>query len=313
MLRFIVSRLIASIPVLGVVAVFVFLLLHIGPGDPAAIIGGPYAKPQDLERIRHQLGLDDSLIVQFGRWIGRIIQGDLGTSIFTQRPVTELIGQRLEPTVSLATTTMILTILVAVPLGILAAWRAGSWLDRIVMGLAVLGFSVPVFVFAYALIFTFSLWLQIFPVQGYVHIGDGFGPFIHRLILPSITLTMVLAALLARITRTSMLEVLNEDYIRTAYAKGLGDSRVLLNHALRNAAVPIITVIGVSISLLIGGVVVTESVYNIPGLGRLTVDSVLRRDYPVIQGLVLVFSVANVIINLVIDIIYTAIDPRIRY
>jgi len=313
MLGFVVARLIASIPVMLVVAIFVFLLLHLSPGDPASVIGGPYAKAEDLEHIRDQLGLDKPLLFQFGRWIGRVIEGDLGTSIFTQKPVVDLIGQRIAPTVSLATTTMVLTISLAVPLGILAAWRAGTWLDRLVMGIAVLGFSVPVFVFAYVLIYTFSLNLQLFPVQGYVPLTEGFGPFIYRLVLPSITLTMVLGAFLARITRASMLEVLNEDYIRTAYAKGLTNREILIRHALRNAAVPIVTVIGISVSLLIGGVVVTETVYNIPGLGRLTVDSVLRRDYPVIQGLVLVFSIANVVINLVIDIIYTVIDPRIRY
>jgi peptide/nickel transport system permease protein len=313
MYAFIVKRILVSVPVIGVVVAFVFLLLHLSPGDPAAMIAGEYAKPEDIARIRHQLGLDRPLLEQFVGWLGRLLNGDLGVSIFTQKPVTELIGQRLEPTLALCVTTMLLTITLAVPLGVLSAWKAGTWLDRGVMALAVVGFSVPVFIFAYLLIYAFSLELRLFPVQGYADLRNGFGPFIHRLVLPSITLTVILTALLARITRTSMLEILGEDFIRTAYAKGLSDRKVLFRHALKNAAIPIVTVIGFSVVLLIGGVVVTESVYNIPGLGRLTVDSVLRRDYPVIQGLILVFSLSNVVINLLIDILYTAIDPRIRY
>jgi len=242
-----------------------------------------------------------------------VLQGDLGISIFSNLPVADLIAQRLEPTVALALLTLALAVAVAVPLGVIAAWQAGSWIDRLVMGFAVLGFSVPVFVLGYVLIYLLAIKLGLFPVQGYAALGDGIGPFLHRLALPAITLSVIFVALIARITRASVLEVLAEDYIRTAYAKGLPERLVLLRHALRNAAVPIITVIGIGFSLLIGGVVVTESVYNIPGLGRLTVDAVLRRDYPVIQGIILVFSAAYVVINLVIDILYTAFDPRIRY
>ncbi len=313
MLAFIARRALATIPVMAVVAIFVFLLLHLGPGDPAAIIAGDYASPADIERIRARLGLDDPLYVQFANWIGRLAQGDLGVSIFSNLPVSKLIAQRIEPTLALSIFTLIIAITVAVPLGVVAAWRSGSWIDRGVMGFAVAGFSTPVFVLAYLLIYVLSLKLKIFPVQGYVSIADGLWPFLYRLILPSVTLSVIFIALFARITRASMLDVLGEDYIRTAHAKGLPEHVVLMRHGLRNAAVPIITVIGTGFALLVGGVVVTESVYNIPGLGRLTVDAVLRRDYPVIQGIILVFSGLYVLVNLIVDILYTVFDPRIRY
>lgn len=313
MLGFVLKRVFATVPVMAVVAIFVFLLLHLSPGDPATVIAGDYATPEDIAKIRARLGLDDPLHIQFFSWVGRLLQGDLGISIFSNLPVADLIGQRLEPTIALSLVTLIFAIVIAVPLGVLAAWKAGSWLDRFVMGFAVVGFSVPVFVLGYVLIYLFSMKLKLFPVQGYVPIAEGFWPFIHQLILPSLTLSVIFIALIARITRASMLEILNEDYIRTAYAKGLPTRLVLMRHALKNAAVPIVTVIGIGFALLIGGVVVTESVYNIPGLGRLTVDSVLRRDYPVIQGIILVFSAAYVLVNLVVDILYTVFDPRIRY
>lgn len=313
MLAFIARRALATIPVMAVVAIFVFLLLHLGPGDPATIIAGDYASPADIERIRARLGLDDPLYIQFASWIGRLAQGDLGVSIFSNLPVSTLIAQRIEPTLALSVFTLIIAITVAVPLGVVAAWRSGSWIDRGVMGFAVAGFSTPVFVLAYLLIYGLSMKLKIFPVQGYVSIADGLWPFLYRLILPSVTLSVIFIALFARITRASMLDVLGEDYIRTAHAKGLPEHVVLMRHGLRNAAVPIITVIGTGFALLVGGVVVTESVYNIPGLGRLTVDAVLRRDYPVIQGIILVFSGLYVLVNLIVDILYTVFDPRIRY
>ena len=292
---------------------FVFLLLHLSPGDPATVIAGDYASPADIARIRAQLGLDQPLYIQFTNWLVQLSRGDLGISIFSNLPVSQLILQRVEPTLSLALLTLLLAIFVAVPLGILAAWKAGTWVDRTVMAFSVLGFSTPVFVLGYALIYVFALKLGLFPVQGFVSISDGLVPFLHRLILPSITLSVIFIALFARITRASILEILNEDYIRTARAKGLKDTSILSRHALPNAAVPIITVIGIGFALLIGGVVVTESVYNIPGLGRLTVDAVLRRDYPVIQGIILVFSALYVLVNLIIDVLYVALDPRIRF
>jgi len=313
MIGFVLRRVLATLPVMAVVAVFVFLLLHLTPGDPATVIAGDYARPEDIARIRAELGLDQPLYLQFVTWIGRLAEGDLGRSIFSDLPVWTLIAQRIEPTLSLALLTLVIAVAVAIPLGTLAAWRMGSWIDRLVMAFAVVGFSVPVFVLGYVLIYIFALGLKLFPVQGYVPLADGLWPFLHRLILPSVTLSVIFIALIARMTRASLLEVLGEDYIRTAHAKGLPEWRVLIRHALRNAAIPIVTVIGIGFALLVGGVVVTESVYNIPGLGRLTVDSVLRRDYPVIQGIILVFSGLYVLINLAIDVLYSAFDPRIRY
>jgi peptide/nickel transport system permease protein len=313
MQTYLLRRILATIPVMMVVALFVFALLRLSPGDPAAVIAGDYASPADVERIRHELGLDNPLHVQLGIWLWDIIHGDLGTSIFSGLPVTKLIGQRLEPTLTLTAMTMCIAVLLAVPMGILAAWTAGSWIDRLVMVFAVLGFSLPVFWLGFLFIYGFSIQLELLPVQGYVSFREGFIPFLRHLILPSSTLGMVYMALIARMTRTSMLEVLREDYIRTAHAKGLKPHAVLLWHALKNASLPIVTIIGVGVALLIGGVVVTESVFAIPGLGRLTVDAILHRDYPVIQGIILIFSGVYVLINLLVDILYTFLDPRIRY
>jgi len=314
MSAYIFRRILATIPVMGVVAIFVFLLLHLTPGDPAAVIAGDYASPADVERIREQLGLNEPLHVQFIEWVGRLFHGDLGTSIFSQLPVSHLIAQRIEPTIALALTTIIFAVAIAVPLGVLAAWKSGTWVDRVIMIFAVLGFSVPIFVIAYSMIWGFSIKLHWFPVQGYKSIfKDGFIPFIRHITLPTVALGFFYIALIARITRASVMEILTEDYIRTAHSKGLTSKVVLLRHALKNASVPIVTIIGIGIGLLLGGVVVTESVFNIPGLGRLTVDSILRRDYPIIQGMILFFSGIYVVINLLVDISYTFLDPRIRY
>ena len=314
MLGYIIKRIFMTVPVMVVVALFVFLLLRLSPGDPAAVIAGDYATAEDVQKIREKLGLSEPIFVQFVTWLGSLIQGDLGTSIFSNKPVTELIGQRLEPTLMLALTTIIFSILVAVPLGTIAAFRAGSWIDRLVMLFSVGGFSVPVFVLGYILIYFFSITWRILPVQGYRSpFEDGMLPFVQHIILPTLTLSVIYIALLARMTRASVMEVLEEDYIRTARAKGLSEVKILMQHALRNAAVPIVTVIGIGIALLIGGVVVTESVYNIPGLGRLVLDAVLARDYPIIQGLILFFSLIYVLLNLIIDLTYTLFDPRIKY
>jgi len=310
---YLVKRLLATIPVMGVVALFVFSLLYISPGDPAAVIAGDIATDEDIARIRAKLGLDQPYLVRFGTWLWALAHGDLGVSIFTNLPVSQLIGQRLEPTVALTLCTLIATVLTAVPIGVIAAWRVGTWVDRVVMGFSVLGFSVPVFVFAYLLMFVFSIELEWLPVQGYVSITEGVWPFLRHMILPSVALGTVYMALIARITRASMLEVLSQDYIRTAQAKGLASRDVLMRHALKNAAVPIVTVIGIGIALLISGVVVTETVFAIPGIGRLTVDAILRRDYPIIQAVTLLFSAVYVLINLAVDLSYTLLDPRIRY
>jgi peptide/nickel transport system permease protein len=311
--RFLAGRILATIPVMGVVATIVFLLLRLSPGDPAAILAGDVATPEQIAAIRGRLGLDQPILVQFAEWIGRLLRGDLGTSIISNQPVAHLIGERLEPTLALATTTILFAVVVAVPLGVLAAWRHGTWIDRGVMTLSVLGFSIPVFVLGYLWIFALAMELQWLPVQGYVSFRQGFWPFLERLILPTLTLSVIYIALIARITRASVLEVLGEDYIRTAHAKGVGEGAVLTRHALRNAAVPIVSVIGIGIALLISGVVITESVFNLPGLGRLTVDAVLARDYPVIQGVILFFSAIYILINLAVDVSYTIFDPRIRY
>ena len=313
MLPYIGRRLLATIPVMAVVAVVVFSLLRLAAGDPAAIIAGDNATSQDVAAIRARLGLDRPLAEQFTIWVGRVVRGDFGESFFFKKQVSELILDRVEPTLALSVCTLVLTIALAVPLGVLAAWKRGSWIDRSVMGFSVLGFSVPVFVIGYVLIYVFAIELAWLPVQGYQRIGDGVGGFLERLVLPSITLAVVFVALIARITRASVLEVLNADHVRTARAKGLGELPVLLRHVLRNAAVPIVTVIGIGIAVLIGGVVVTESVYGIPGLGRLTVDAVLARDYPTVQAVILVFSVVYVLLNLLVDLSYTVLDPRIRY
>lgn len=313
MYAFLARRLLATIPVLAVVAVLVFLLLRLTPGDPAAILAGEAASTQQIEQIRRHLGLEEPIVVQFGIWVGHLLTGDLGESFYYKQSVTSLIAHRLEPTFSLAAVTILVSILVAVPLGAIAAWRFGGWFDRALMGFSVLGFSIPVFVFAYLLIWLVSLKLGWLPVQGYQRLADGFLPFLRHLILPAITLSVIYIALIARITRASVLEALGEDYIRTARAKGLPEARVLVRHALANAAVPIVTVIGIGIAVLIGGVVVTESVYAIPGLGRLTVDAVLARDFPTIQGVILFFSFVYVLVNLLVDVSYVFFDPRIRY
>jgi peptide/nickel transport system permease protein len=313
MLSYILRRILSTLPVMGIVAMFVFSLLYITPGDPAAVIAGDQASPADVERIRQGLGLDRPFLVQFGAWLWGILHGDFGTSIFTNLPVASLIAQRIEPTLSLMAITLVLTILIAVPLGVVAAWKAGSWVDRSIMAFAVFAFSLPVFVVGYVLAYVFALQFEWLPVQGYTPLAQGFWPWLQNLILPAIALGSEYIALIARITRASMLEVLQQDYIRTARAKGLDQRSILFVHALKNAAVPIVTVIGIGIALLIGGAVVTESVFAIPGLGRLTIDAILRRDYPVIQGIVLLFSFVYVLVNLLVDVAYTLVDPRIRY
>ncbi len=313
MLAYAVRRILATIPVMLFVALFVFSLLYLAPGDPAAIIAGDQATPADVERIRASLGLDRPFLVRFGEWLWQIVHGNLGTSIFTNLPVSHMIAQRIEPTTSLMVLTILFSIVVAIPLGVVAAWKHGTWIDRCVMVLAVFGFSTPVFVLGYLLAYLFALRLDWLPVQGFTSISQGFVPFLRSLALPTIALGLIYIALLARITRATMLEVLSQDYVRTAKAKGVGQRAVLFVHALKNAAVPIVTIVGIGVALLIGGAVITESVFAIPGLGRLTVDAILRRDYPVIQGVVLLFSFVYVLVNLAVDLLYTVFDPRIRY
>jgi peptide/nickel transport system permease protein len=313
MYGYIVRRILATIPVLVVVGLVVFSLLYLAPGDPAAVIAGDLATQDAVDEIRRQLGLDEPFHIRLGVWVWNILHGDLGHSIFSDLPVTRLIGQRVGPTLMLAVSTMSFAIFFAIPMGVVAAWKAGTWIDRFIMIFAVIGFSFPVFVVAYILIFSFSIKLGLFPVQGFTPITKGFIPFLKSITLPSVALGAVYIALIARITRASVIEILNQDYIRTAHSKGLSTFHVLTEHALRCAAVPIVTIIGVGVALLISGVVVTETVFNIPGLGRLTVEAILERDYPVIQGVILIFSAVYVIINLFVDLFYAILDPRIRY
>lgn len=313
MTAYIIRRLLMTIPVMGLVAVFVFFLLHLSPGDPAAIMAGDNASPESILEIRRKLGLDEPLWRQLLVWLANLASGDLGRSMFWGDPVTTLIAQRAEPTISLALTTILFAVTVAVCLGVIAAANVGRAADRFVMGLAVAGFSVPVFVIGYLLIFLFSIELRWLPVQGYTPIAEGLLAWLRNLILPTVALGLSYVALIARITRTTMLDVLAEDYIRTANAKGVARAPMLLRHALKNAAVPIVTVVGIGVALLIGGVVITETVFNIPGIGRLVVDAIARRDYPIIQGVIMIFSGIYVLVNLLVDLSYTFLDPRIRY
>lgn len=310
---YLIRRLLAVLPVMLFVVLLVFLLLRLAPGDPAAILAGDAASPAQLEKVRHAIGLDRSILTQFGIWIAQLAKGDLGVSLISGLPVTRIIGQRLEPTLWLTLLTMMFASAVAIPLGVLAAWKHNQPVDQAITFASVAGFSVPFFVFGYLLMLIFAIELNWLPVQGYRSPADGLGLFLQHQILPVLTLSAPLIALISRITRASMLDVLGADYIRTARAKGLRESVVLYRHALRTAALPILTVIGNGFALLIGGAIVTESIFNLPGIGRLTVDAVLARDYPVIQGIILLSSAAYVLLNLLIDLVYLMIDPRVRY
>ncbi len=312
MLTLLVQRLLATVVVIGIVGVVVFLLVHLAPGDPAIVIAGESATPEQVSAIRAKLRLNEPLLTQFAVWAGAVLTGDLGQSIFSDMPVLHLIGQRIWPTLSLSFVTLVFAVSAAVAIGVTAATKPGSWLDHTVMLAAVLSFSVPVFVVGYGLIYLFALKLQWLPVQGYRPLSDGFGVWLRHLLLPALTLSLAYLALIARITRAAMLDVMAEDYMRTARAKGVSQTAQHWKHALRNAGVPILTVVGIGVALLIGGVVVTETVFNIPGMGRLMVDAIAKRDYPVIQGVILVFSGLYVLINLAIDLAYGWIDPRIR-
>jgi peptide/nickel transport system permease protein len=310
---YLLKRIFALVPVLLLVSVFVFLLLRLTPGDPAAILAGDAATTEQLERIREAMGLNEPILTQYFTWMGKIMQGDLGVSLISGVPVLDMVSQRIGPTISIAVLTIIIAVLVAIPMGVIAAWRHRSWADYLVMSFSVLGFSVPVFLVGYVLLLIFSVNLGWLPVQGFKPISSGLGGFLERAILPAFTLASIYIALIARMTRAAMLDVLGEDYIRTARAKGVSDRRLLFVHALKNAAVPVVTIVGTGFALLISGVVVTESIFNIPGIGRLTVDAVLARDYPVIQAMILLTSALYVFVNLLIDLSYTLFDPRIRY
>ena len=313
MQRYIIQRLIAAIPVLFIVALVIFALLRIAPGDPAALFAGNDATPERIEALREGLGLNQPLPVQLGIWFRDILKGDLGTSLTSHHKVTELIWSRVVPTLSLTVLTELFTVCVGVPLGVLAAWKANSWIDRLVMLFASLGFSIPVFFLGFMMIWLFALQLGFFPPAGYVEPTENLWRYFHRLIMPSIATSTILIAYITRMTRASLLEVLREDYIRTARSKGLTETIILVRHALKNSALPIITVIGLGFAALLSGLVVTEQVFAIPGVGRLVIDAIVRRDYPVIQGAILLVSVVYVFVNLLVDLSYAYFDPRIRY
>lgn len=297
---------------MAVVGLIIFSLLYIAPGDPAALLAGDDASPEVIDAIRERLGLDQSFFVQLRLWIVALLHGDLGVSIFSETPVLKLITDRVQATVVLSVVTTIFAVAVGVPLGVLAAWRAGGFVDRAVLTMAAIFYSFPSFVIGYVLIFIVSMQLSLLPVQGYVDLYDDFPRFLERIILPSITLGLPFLALLARITRTSVIEIRREDYIRTAVAKGLPTRKVLMPHIMKNSAIPIVTMIGLGVSHLISGVVVVETVFAIPGVGRLVVEAILQRDYPVIQGVTLLSSVVYILVNLFVDISYSFFDPRIR-
>ncbi|MGK9052579.1 ABC transporter permease [Neorhizobium petrolearium] len=313
MLRYALQRIVMTIPVMAVVAVFVFGLLFVTPGDPAVVIAGEQASPAEVQAIRVAMGFDQPFYVQFGLWAQRLLSGDLGTSVFSREPVAELIAQRVGPTLSLLFGGLIIALLLSVPFGIYAAANRGKLFDRAFTAVTVLNFSIPNFIVGYLLVSIFALGLRWLPVQGYVPPDRDFGAYLLGMILPCLTLGMGFASLIARVTRASMLDVLSQDFIRTAKAKGAARNRILFAHALKNASIPIVTIVGLGFASLIGGAVITESIFAIPGLGRLTLEAISHRDYPVIQGLVLVFSAGYVLVNLAVDLIYVLLDPRIRY
>jgi peptide/nickel transport system permease protein len=312
-LSLVFKRLLAAVPVVLIVATVVFLLLRMAPGDPARVIAGDMASEDTIAQIRTNLGLDRPLPTQYAMAMSALAKGDLGTSIVSKQPVSALIGSRIGPTAALAVSSLLLTVLLAIPLGVLSAWWHRRAFDRATMALTVLAFSVPAFVVGYVLILVFSVTLNWFPVQGYAPLADGVGGFVYRLVLPSLTLATVFVALITRITRASMLDVLGEDFVRTARAKGVHESRVVFKHTLRNALIPVVTMMGLQFGFLLGGSILVEAVFNWPGLGRLLVDAVQMRDYPVIQTLVLLFSLEFILINLLVDVLYAVINPTIRF
>jgi len=310
---YLVQRVVSVVPVMLVVATVAFVLIHLAPGDPASVIAGPYATQDDIGKLRHQLGLDQPLPVQLFRWYGRLLRGDLGDSIFLRRPVLEAIGERLEPTLLLTTWATLIAVLIGVPAGVVSARHHNSAVDQSFMAVALLGLSIPNFLLGLLMILVFGVWLGWLPVAGYVPLEGGVWPNVRSLLMPSVSLGLVQSALIARITRSSMLDVLREQFILAGRAKGLDERVVVYKHALKNAIIPTLTVVGITFAILIGGAVVIETVFNIPGLGRLIISAVLRRDYPVIQGVVLLIAISYTLVNLLVDLAYLAIDPRIRY
>jgi len=310
---YLVRRLLALIPVALVVATVAFVLIHLAPGDPASIIAGPDAGPDDVRRISRQLGLDQPWPMQMLQWYGRLLQGDLGQSIFLRKPVTEAILDRVEPTLLLTLGATVISIVLGVPAGVLSARYHNTATDQAFMALALLGISIPGFLLGLLFILFFGVWLGWFPVAGYSPLEYGVLATLRSLVMPAFALGLVQSALIARIARSSMLDVLREQFITAGRAKGLGEPAVVYKHAFKNAMIPTITIIGISFAILMSGAVVVETVFNIPGLGRLIISAVLRRDYPVIQGVVLCVAGVYMLINLAVDLSYLVIDPRVKY
>ncbi len=313
MLGYVVRRLLALVPVLLIVATVGFFLIYLTPGDPAAVMLGPDATQEDLANLRRLMGLDRPLLVQLARWYSRTLRGDLGYSIFLQRPVLQAIVERLEPTLLLTVLSLAIATAIGIPAGVVAAVRRNSWIDQASMGVALFGVSMPNFWLGLNLILIFSVWLGLLPVAGYVPVEQSLAGALRSLVLPAVTLGFSGSALIARMTRSSMLEVLGQDFIRTARAKGNAERRVVFRHALRNAMIPTVTVIGLAMGGLLAGAIVTETVFALPGVGRLVISSVLRRDYPVIQGVLMFIAAIYVLVNLLIDVLYVYLDPRVKY
>ena len=313
MARYLLSRLVGMLVVMSLVAILVFILTRAAAGDPVAVLLGDQATAQDIARVQVLYGLDKPLPVQFMYWLKALARGDLGDSIFLQRPVTQALWERAEPTTFLALFAVAIASCIGVPCGIVSAVFRGRWIDQTFTGLAMLGASVPSFWLGLILMQIFAVSLGWFPVSGYGEPGASLLQRLHTLVLPATVLGVLNSALIIRFTRASMLDVLGEDYVRTARSKGLTESVVVLKHALRNALVPILTVLGLTAALMIGGAVVTETVFGLPGVGNLVVSAVLRRDYPVIQGALLVVAAIYVMINFLVDLLYTMVDPRVKY
>lgn len=313
MFRYIVRRVLAAIPVMFIVTAAVFTLLYLTPGDPAGVILGPDATPERIAELRERLGLNDPWHVQMIRWYGKLLQGDLGQSLSVgDRTVAQAIAERAEPTILLTLMALLVALVIGIPSGVFAALGRGRWVDTLVMLIAIAGVSIPTFWLGLNLIYIFAVTLRVLPLAGYQPLEAGVGETLRYLIMPAVTLGLAQGALLARMTRSMMLETLGEDYVRTARAKGLNQPSVVIRHALRNALIPLVTVVGLSFAILLGGAVITEQVFNIPGVGRLLIQAIGRRDYPLVQGIVLIVALLYVLINLFVDILYGILDPRLR-
>lgn len=313
MTRYVIQRILGMIAVMFTVVTIVFVIVRVAPGDPAAVMLGPDATAGDIATLREKLGLDRPLLLQYGYFLGQLLRGDLGQSIFLNMPVLSALAERAEPTFFLTLFSLLIASAIALPVGILSAYKRGSLFDQLATTLAMLAASVPSFWLGLLLIQVFAVRWNWFPVSGYGGPGASFFERLTHLMLPATALGIVSSALITRFTRASMLDVLNDDYVRTARSKGMGEFRVVMKHAFKNALIPVLTVIGLTAALLVSGAVVTETVFSLPGVGNLVVSAVLRRDYPVIQGALLVIAALYVLINFLIDMLYLVIDPRVRY